>query len=455
MSANLPAEMNLASNRPMSAQGIPNISRFRADNSTYSSVANSTDVIRIEIPTGRAGSMLFPRDSFLEGKLTVTGQDVTAAMSYYLDQSAYSLFSRMRIYHGSTIIEDYLNFGRVITSVYDLQVNEVARRGDGILKLINDTTSAVDLCPIFNDGCSGAKVLTTGNANIITVGSVLDFSLVLPSGILGSLATKVTPLSLMGAASLYIELEISPSFVAFVTNSATTTSLSHTISDIYYNAKMVQLPADVHSLVVEACGGFVNLPAVSFKSEMKTISTGSSAFNDKWSFQFSSIKNFNFFFMNTNTAAGGITKRSISARPKCNLNDYFLLLNGNAYPSQAIANQSRMYAETLRAWGQLTNTVAGGILTYQNYNYNTHTPADDVIPANIAVTKQKRFVAAIDMDKFSHVSDTLMSGTSSIGQMVTLNLNFSTPTTDSLNLYAFVQYDVLYHLENGLLSPKW
>jgi hypothetical protein len=38
--------------------------------------------------------------------------------------------------------------------------------------------------------------------------------------------------------------------------------------------------------------------------------------------------------------------------------------------------------------------------------------------------------------------------------MVNLQLNMSAPTDEALTLYAAVQYDVLYHIEGGLLTAK-
>ena len=171
-------------------------------------------------------------------------------------------------------------------------------------------------------------------------------------------------------------------------------------------------------------------------------------------------------------------KRSISSRPKCFLTDYFLLINGEAYPSQSIGygstavantsgNSARMYAETLRSFNYLTDVNAGGILTYFNYTYDDPTQNEGIgtltstgDPATL--TYQKRFIAGIDLDRFNRSSDVLMCGTSSIGQMVNLNLGFSQAcgtvtgqTAVGVNLYATVMYDVLYHVENGQMLAKF
>lgn len=463
--ANLPAELNYGSNKAMAAQGTPFINRYRSDNGSYV-IGTNVDTVRIEIPCGRAGSQLFARDSFIEGKITVQAQDASGNAVYYIDQSIYSVINRMRILHGSTVLEDVMHFNKVITSIYDLQVNEVARRGDCITKLVNDTTDAAALQPLFNDGMSGMKLLTcSGTGGTLTTGAAFDFCFVLPSGLLGSLATKAVPLGDL-TSSIYIELELAPANVALITTAGTeatpvltNTSVQYTLSDIYFNCKMCSLPADVNSALHEATGGFINLPAVSYKSELKsTISTGTTAFSDKFAFQFGSIKNFNYFFINSATATGSIYKRSVTARPFPNILEWYIMINGQAFPSQSISNLSRLYSETLRAWNNLCNTTAGGVISYQNYGNNNMATANDIIPAfgtAINATKQKRFVASLDLDRFNHEGDVLMSGTSSTGQMVTAQINFKTAVAEALNLYAYVQYDCLFHVENGQLTPKW
>jgi hypothetical protein len=449
-----PSELNLGSNKPMSASGKPSINRYRSDNSSYS----GGDTVRIEIPCGRKGQYLFPKDSFIELKIRINAQNGGAAAnsSVYIDQSIYAIFNRLRIFHGSNVVEDCLYVNKLWTAIYDLQINEVERRGDAITKLVNDNTGAAG--SLFNNGLTGQKFINMGNAAAAADSAILDACFVLPSALLGSLAAKAVPLGLMGASSIYLELELAPNAMAFVADGNSVLN-SYTVSDIFYNGKITTLPNDIDDLLIQSTGGIVNLPAVSYKAEAKTISAASSAFNDKFSFQYSSLKNFIFFLMNSATANGVLTARSITARPKCNVSDYFLLINGEAFPSQTIANTSRMYAELLRAFDGLTDTNFGGIINYSNYTLNTNTAANDVLNSAVVGdggtnTPQKRFLAGIDLDRFNHSSDTLLSGTSSIGQMVNLQLNMTAGLTETCTLYAAVQYDVLYHIEGGLLTAK-
>jgi hypothetical protein len=254
-----------------------------------------------------------------------------------------------------------------------------------------------------------------------------------------------------------LELELAPTLQVFVTDGSAVTN-SYTVSEIFYNGKITTLPNDIDDLLIQSTGGIINLPAVSYKTEAKTISANSAAFNDKFSFQYSSLKNFIFFLQNSVTANGTTNTRSVTSRPKCNVSDYFLSINGEAFPSQTIQNTSRMYAELLRSFDGLSDTGFGGILNLANYSANTNTTADDVLAGTVGgggpTTPQKRFIGGIDLDRFNHTSDTLLSGTSSIGQMINLQLNMTAGLTETCTLFGAVQYDVLYHIEQGLLTAK-
>jgi hypothetical protein len=463
-------ELNLGSNKPIAAYGKPSINRYRSDNSTY----NNNDTVRIEIPTGRNGQYLFPRDNFVEGSVKISCTNGATASSVYIDQSVYALFNRIRVIHGSTVLEDCLYVNRVWTSVMDIQINESERRGLGITHLIGDQLTAI---AGYNQGTFGTKFINLPGPQAVSVDSLwYDFAFPLPSAVFGTLATKAIPIGLCGSSSLYIELELASPNVAFVgemVGGVPSTALisAFTVQNIYYNAKITTLPSDVNNALLETTGGIINLPAVAYKAEQKNFAAvNGTAFNDKFSFQFSSIKSFYFFVMNTAATSGSILYRSITSRPRANITDYFLSINGEAYPSQSIQSgpsvanlgnngSARMYAELLRSWDQLGDVTAGGILNYQNYSQsNAHTAPLSQLTCAAANdyginTLQQRFIAGIDLDRFNHSSDTLMSGTDTQGQLITLFVNYLA-ATDALTLYAYVMYDVMYNIEYGQMTAR-
>jgi hypothetical protein len=381
----------------------------------------------------------------------------------------------MRVLHGSTTIEDCIYVNKVWTSVMDIQINDSERRGMGITHMIAEPS--LSQIGAYNTGVYGARICTLANAGApVPAGTAandsgsIDFCIPIPSAILGTLSQKALPIGLCSASSIYLELELASPAMAFVVDqigthaggvAATTIVLnSFTVQNIYYNAKVVTLPNDVNNALIESTGGRIILPAVAYRAEQKSIAAGVTSFNDKFAFQYSSIKSFYFFVMNQTCAAGILTGRSITARPKANINDYYLTINGESYPSQSITGGPRMYAELLRSFDQLTDTNAGGIINYMNYTQsNLYTDAYSSLASAAAndfglTTWQQRFIAGIDLDKFHNSSDTLMTGTTTNGQLLSLQVNFSVATTNALNLYAFVMYDVMFSLEGGQLVAK-
>jgi hypothetical protein len=236
-----PSELNLASNKPLSASGKPSINRYRSDNSDY----RGGDTIRIEIPCGRKGQYLFPLDSFIELKIRVNAQNgATANSSIYIDQSIYAIFNRMRIFHGSNVVEDTLYCNKLWTSLFDLQINETKRTGESIMKLVNDNTAtnagALANPSIFNNGLYGALFTRMANAAVAANSATFDVCFCLPSALLGSLSTKALPLGLMGASSIYLELELAAAAMAFVTDAGSSAVLnSYTVSEIFTMLKLL------------------------------------------------------------------------------------------------------------------------------------------------------------------------------------------------------------------------
>ena len=441
----IPKELNYSLKKEISAPSQPDVIRFRSDNSSY----NNGDVIRIEIPTGRTGSHLFPHNSYLEGSVTINATTldtpaVNTACNTYIDQSCYALFRRMRIIHGGSTQEDWLHFNREATAIYDLQKNVTERTGDSIHMLVDEAGLTGATFTITK--ATAANTASTQNSN------TLSFCFSLPSALIGTLAQKALPLGLMGASSIYLELELEDARVAFIPTANITAINSFTVSNIYFNAKIVNLPADIELSLVNSTGGKILLPANTYRSELKTITAGASAFNDKFSFQYSSVKNFSFFLQSSvsanGTGANGLSARSISSRPFCNLADFYLTFNGQRFPSEAISGSSRMYLELLRSWDSMNHTDSGGILNLTRYTSGTGAVAEEVIGNTY------RFLGSCDLDRFNHSSHILVSGTNTIGSSVNLVLNFSAPTAVGLNLYAFTMIDVIYEIENGLLKVE-
>ena len=80
---------------------------------------NLGDTMIINIPT-RQNFVLVPDQSYL--KFTVLAMTSGADTTVRWDGSAHSIIQRIRIYHGSNLIEDIDNYGLLAKMLFDIQV---------------------------------------------------------------------------------------------------------------------------------------------------------------------------------------------------------------------------------------------------------------------------------------------------------------------------------------------
>ena len=447
-----PKELNYSSIKPASVSSRPIIQRFRADLQSY----GPGDVARIEIPTSAATTHLFPSDTFLEGKLNITSDATTC----FLDGNVYSCFQRMSIYHGSNLLEVQYNCGRLWHVLNDAQRGFGDRGEDSVCKGANSAitggqVTATNPAAAYANGqvCTTSYDVNNASYGASLCGQALangaktiDFCFQLPSALFGSMATKAIPLGACSASSFYIELEIASMNNMFVLSAGAPNLSLCTISDLVINTKVAQLPADVNNALMGSVQGNIILPATSWKVEQKTCVNGSASFNDKFAFQLSSVNAFLFWFQNT-AAQNSLTHRSMTSRPGHKVQDYQLNINGDAYPTDVVRTRSRFMQELQRAFDNVGSIKGGsGILDFTLYSdLSTSEVAGDVGTINAV---HKRSVYGLDLNRFNNTQETLLSGTSTIGQSINLIIN-KTAVAETANLYGAVMYDVIYTIMDG------
>jgi len=410
------------------------IYRYRADNQVYK--CSQQETIRIEIPTGSSNNYILPKESFIEGYVQTTASGGgTAGADLKLDRCVYSLFKKIRIMHGSVLLEEIDNFNRLMNTLIDIQTRNP-----------KDT--------LQNGYLFGISLVTTATPAV--AGAKIPFCFAFPSAILGYWQKRALPLRLLNASSLYIELILEKSNICLHSDVANTVFPDIEVSDVRYNAKILQLSGGVNNAVMESIPPKMIFNAITYRSEFKTI-VNNTSFSDKFAFNVSSAKLFMFFLQNgihsqgaeAPTPGADATIHSISKRVFANIDNYILDISGQKYPSsEPINTNSRMYFELLRAFNMLTGELSEGRNSISRAEYISGTLADN------DVHHGSKFVGALDLDRAPHGSGSIMSGLSTIGQTLSLNL-FLSGAQQSGHLYAYMMHDILYEVVNGLLQPRY
>jgi hypothetical protein len=454
---NFPTSMNLASQKETSITSAnASFQRIRSDNATY----NDGDIVRLELSTGRKGQYLHGSDSFLSGK--VKFEYTKTAGIVRIDSNAYSLFKSVKLYHGSNLIDNVYNANRLYSALYDFQVHQSEKIGDQINMM----------------GMNDAGIILGSHHGAAVASDVFyDFSLTLPCALIGSLSDRALPLGWMGSSSLYLEIELETAGRVLSTQGiiadgergalGTCSALAiakYTMSDIYYNAKVTEIGSQYDDILLNAFQGRpIVIPGVSWRGEQKSMNPTTS-FSDKFSFQLSSVKMFIWWIVNSATSLGTpVTgtnlvnvNNSISQRQCGKLKEFWLSLNGVNFPSQpikagnsSVTNRQYMaetYCHLLRAFNLNSSTERGGIIGYHAYSDSATTIASDSLV--------KRFIGAIDLDRFDGENDKYMQGTNTMGQNLQFNVTWETAQSENQMLYAYVMYDCAYELVDGLLNVQ-
>lgn len=448
-SINFPESLQMNAKAP-AAPADPLITRYRSDNASYS----SGDIIRIEIPTGGRGQYLLPADSFLSFDFTSRHTATGGALS--LDGSAYSIFRRARVIHGSTTLVDVQHCGRLWNALRDVMVNAAARSADEVrLGLAN----AADQ--------NSASAYTAGLT--LTDNQTYDAAFPLPLPLVGTLSKSALPLGLMGASSLFIELEIAPHAQIVTTRTFTTpqgtegtvtalTLTSFVLSNIYYNAKITTLDAPYDAALMSVYAGRpLMLPATDYIGEMKVVPSGASTINEKFAFSRSSVNGMLWWLSNANVANGVATSNDLGEgtchRQGGALGEYYVAVSGkNLLPIYCGAGPTGFFkgAVAINQIGRIYNNMSSvdgmGILKYRNFCNATTTYAD-------AVTSSKRFVGAYSLERYDADSK-YASGSNLVGQDCRIVANYTTPIDEQQNLYGYAMCDVGYELIDGQLNLR-
>jgi hypothetical protein len=448
----LPPSFNFAEMKPAaSAAGEAVFSKIRSDNSSYS----AGDVLRLTIPTGN-NMFLSGQDSFISFRFTPTFTNTAGAVR--IDGSAYSIIKRLTVYHGSSMIENILNANRLYNGLYDIQSN-FAERATGTINLLVDETSGIG-----TNGYTYGAVMTSGVS--------YQVSMCLPS-ILGSFCDKAIPLAWLNAAEIFIEIELESATKVLTTRTADSISGStglctalavtgYSVSEFYYNACITTLSGDVGNVLKQAMMARpLVIPAVSYRGEQRTISASATAFSDKFSFQFSSMKGIVWWLTNAQTSNGVIAATNLNAaittRAPGDLDQWWVSLNGQDFPPSHIkAGQETatriVGAEVLSHLERHLNQVAvpgfSASLTKELYCNSATTYANDTADA-------KKFVAGLSLDRFDNDNQRQLQGVNTMSAQFQLSLAFTSAIAETSYVYAYGMYDLGLELLDGLLVPRY
>jgi hypothetical protein len=416
---------------------------------------NPGDTITINIPT-RNNTALIPSESYLRGSVNIILSG--AATSSCLESCGWHQFiQRVRVFHGSNLLEDIDNYGQLAKIMYDYQAPEDAVKGRfAITSGTNEEYSAV--------GVAAAALL---NARSVNRGRALGalgatttsfpFAINLVS-LVGALSgDKYLPLWEMTAAPLRVELVLQSSLIrAMMVEGGT--GLNFTLTGVNYSGEFLELPDSAVAAIKAGSSNPMQVVLPSWRSYTNSASVPATT-QTQVSFpipaKFSSLKN----ILVASRSTAGLAAQYPSSHcafgvGSANSIGYQFRVGSEVLPSTAPTTFPEIYNEAVKCFGSLADMQLQPSIDNTAFVLNApHTIAG---LTEASIEDSGAFLIGIDMEIYQNADkSSIFAGTNTNTSDIFAIINYYTAGATTVLQTAFACYDQVLVFENGVCYSRY
>jgi hypothetical protein len=419
---------------------------------------NPGDTITINIPT-RANTALIPSESYLKGQfnLTLTG----AATSSCLESCGWHQFiQRVRVFHGSNLLEDIDNYGQLAKILYDYQAPEDAVKGRfAITTGTNEeysvaTAGAISAATLLNSR-SVNRGRATGALGAATTSFPFAINLV---SLVGALAgDKYLPLWEMTAAPLRVELVLQSSLIrAMMVEGGT--GLTFTASGVNYCGEFLELPDSAVSAIKAGSSNPVQMVLPSYRSYTNSASvpaTTATQVSFPIPAKFSSLKS---IVVASRTTAGLAAQYPSShcafGVGSANSIGYQFRVGSEVLPSTQPTSIPEIYNEAVKCFGSLADLQLQPSIDNTAFSLNAPNTVAGLIEAS--TEDSGAFLIGIDMEIYQNADKaSIFAGTNTNTSDIFSIINYYSSGAVTVLQTAFACYDQVLVYENGVCYARY
>lgn len=415
---------------------------------------NQGDTITINIPT-RANTALIPSESYLKGTVNVTVQ-ATATSACLESCGFHHFFQRLRLFHGSNLLEDIADYGQLCKVLYDYQVPEDAVKGR--FSITSGTNEE------YTADSSGTTLINSKSVNrgralgALTTGTALPFAINLVS-LVGALSgEKYLPLWEMTASCLRIELVLQSSVQRALMMEGGGTSQSFTVTNVNYCGEFLELPDSAISAIKSGSSSPMQMVVPSWRSYTNSYAvpaTTATQVSFPIPAKFSSLKS---ILVATRTTAGSAAQYPSShcafGVGSSNSIGYQFRIGAEVLPSTAPTTMSEIYNEAIKCFGSIADL--------QNQPSIGKTAFELDAPHTIAglfqasVEDSGAFLIGIDTEIYQNTDKTnIFAGLNTNNSDIFAIINYYSTQAVTILQTAFANYDQVLVFENGVCYARY
>jgi hypothetical protein len=456
------------------------------------STFSGNEQIVFELPTGRKGTWLDQSQTYLKFSMkcsSTTARTEATQNGVRIENTAYSFFQRLDVYHSSNLLEQISEYGQLANMLLDAQLSQSEKAGlsamigsnsqtYGLINVGPGANYAQDANSTFlgsyiNPGDRSGQIIATDTS--FDAATIVPYTFCLPvlSGVVGVNASKMIPL---GKLTSPIRLE----FYTAENDDA-----------IYYGtsgagAKWQLLNVELCCCYVELLDdnfdqdrGIEYISTTTYRNTSTTIQANTSGeITALIPFRAASIKSLYARFLPFVSNVQGVDasaayRKSASINP--NFSSYSFRVGSSIYPNKPVylfssqqQTGSEAYTELLKSFHALSSTQVNTSLLFNNYNVCAdarggwkvnHTPGSQNSKTG---TFANAFCIGLELESFSNRNDTILSGVSTLNSQIYFNANIiSGATCGGASNYTYTGHFfshmdcILVIDEAGVMSAKF
>jgi len=415
---------------------------------------NMGDTITINIPT-RNNTALIPSESYLRGQLNLSCSTADATAATFESCGVHSFIQRVRVFHGSNLLEDIDNYSQLAKILYDFQAPDDTVKGRFAV-----TSGCNGEWSTLTGGTSGALQIVRGYnrgavTTVTTAATVVPFAINLIS-LVGALSgDKYLPLWEMTAAPLRVELVLKTSLVSsLLLVSGSATAPLFTVTGVNYSGEFLELPDSAVSAIKAGSSNPMQVVLPSWRSYTNSaaITTAGTQVSFPIPAKFSSLKNLIVAARNSSfVAAAGYYPM---AHCKFGLTSYNFRVGSEVLPSTAPTSVPEIYCEAVKCFGSLADLnlqPSIDLISYQQDN-----PANITSLTNASVTDSGSFITGIDMEIYQAADKaSIFAGTNTNTSDIFYIANYTPTGNVTIVQTAFASFDQVLVFENGVCYSRY
>lgn len=410
---------------------------------------NPGDTITINIPT-RANTALIPSESYLRGQFNLIASG--ASTSSCLESCGWHQFiQRVRVFHGSNLLEDIDNYGQLAKILYDYQAPEDAVKGRfAITSGTNEEYSGVGVAAA---ALANVRSVNRGRATGALAAATTSFPFAINLvSLVGALSgEKYLPLWEMTAAPLRVELVLQSSLIrAMMVEGGT--GLNFTATAVNYCGEFLELPDSAVAAIKAGSSNPLQMVIPSWRSYTNSaaITTAGTQVSFPVPAKFSSLKN---IVVATRTTAGTAAQYP-SSHCKFGLTSYNFRVGSEVLPSTAPSSIPEIYNEAVKCFGSLSDLQVQPSIDNTAFSLDVPNTAAGLTEAS--TEDSGAFLVGIDMEIYQNADKaSIFAGANTNTSDIFYIANHTPAGNVTILQTAFACYDQVLVYENGVCYARY